>query len=264
MDKKILFVTIISGFLGLASGIETSRWSASEQSSAADTSKGLSTASPSTTLEPENSALPPDTASRTGSPKIALSSSKIQREDTAALEFRKSNAFYFHPFITLLSLAAMDSVPLMFTLTYERNYAFSSSFILQPSLHFGSSYELPLKYSGWGLDVKPGLRKYFRRPSSGLYVQGSLIGTLDFKDVEEVGGYGSGAGSFYRLGGAGYFGYKAFGRPPIALDFNLGLAYVRGFGEIDINDPTGARIARTKAFPNETFLDLNIGLGFRF
>lgn len=181
----------------------------------------------------------------------AYTAAHAQAPDTTAEE-RNPNHFFFHPIITIISLA-VDEVPLILQVTYERNLqSVGNSLIWQPQLTLGEAKDGDITVTQYGTTQYLGLRHYFGQRYGGFYLQGS--GVLAFSkvgaklegDPNEVNGTIDGVGAL------AYVGYKW---AHVFLDLGGGYQGVQG----DLTMDTGEEVSVASTGP---LLDLNLGFGF--
>lgn len=119
------------------------------------------------------------------------------------------NHFYFHPTLTVLSLA-IDEIPIFLALTYERYLENGNSFIWQPQAVVGSSTSAnEVEVSQFSLVNYLGMRKYVNGSfNKGFYIQGLGAIQAGSFNAEKADSPDKASGFVSAFGILGYLGYK--------------------------------------------------------
>lgn len=166
------------------------------------------------------------------------------------------NHFFFHPIITIITLA-VDELPLVLQVTYERNLRSpGNSLIWQPQLTLGEAKSkddsITIRFSQYGTTQYLGLRHYFGTGYGGFYLQASGKFAFSFVSAQEEGNPDKASGTIEAFGGLAYAGYKW---SHVFLDFGLGYQGVQGNLSLD----SGEEVTVAETGPS---LDFNLGFGF--
>jgi hypothetical protein len=162
------------------------------------------------------------------------------------------NHFFFHPIITVLSMA-IDPLPLIVSVTYERNLeSVGNSLMWQPQLMLGDNTDGDVRFTQFGTTQYLGLRHYFPPRYGGFYVQGSGAFTYSRVSAKQKGDPNEVNGTVDGVGALAYLGYRW---AHVYLDLGLGYQGVQG----DLTLDTGEEVSVAATGP---MLDFNLGFGF--
>jgi len=162
------------------------------------------------------------------------------------------NHFFFHPIITILTIA-VDQLPLVLAVTYERNLeSVGNSLIWQPQLMLGDNTDGDVSYTQYGTTQYLGLRHYFPHRYGGFYVQGSGAFTFSRVTAKLKGDPNEVKGTVDGVGALAYLGYRW---SHVFLDLGLGYQGAQG----DLTFDTGEEVSVAATGP---LLDFNLGFGF--
>lgn len=182
---------------------------------------------------------------------IALFASFAQAADG---EVPYDHEVYLHPFSLILG-TAVEALPTMFHVTYERPISSGSAIIVAPNVTFGSIIIDDIKI--FGLGTNAGFRKYLAKPASGIYLQ--VDGAVDYASLSESSFGTKVTANTFALGVLGFIGVKGqFDNIGLFGDFGLGYQFgsVSTAGGAFTQDVEGSIIGLA--------LDINIGLGYAF
>jgi hypothetical protein len=184
--------------------------------------------------------------------RAAVPEAAAPAPDSMAPAPEKKNEIFFHPALTLLTVA-IDQAPIALFMTYERHLENSKSFIWQPQLTFGDAQDGDIKITQFAMTSFFGLRKY-ARPSShrGFYSQAALAGGLGSFDAERTGYTNKASGIVTSFGALAYMGYKW---SHVFCDVGAGYQFANGTLEFD-----DGQVVEVSA----SGLAVDINLGFRF